>query len=185
MTWRGLSQGLSRVQNLSLLPQTSHSTTLFCDQGSRVIRRLSSQATPTLDCVLKAMAQSTHLLLLLPLICGWAFLVEGEVVLVYSIQRHGARNVLPKSATLSESDSNGGPTLLPEGQRQAWEAGEGGALPQGRALRCCTRASQPSSHRDGASCRLRPRLAFTPPLRPPVLQPAPLPPCFTHLCLRH
>lgn len=48
-----------------------------------------------------------------------------QLLLVYSIQRHGARNVLPKAANLSESDANGGPALLPEGQRQAWNAGTG------------------------------------------------------------
>ena len=46
-----------------------------------------------------------------------------QLLLVYSIQRHGARNVIPKAANLSESDANGGPSLLPEGQRQAWNAG--------------------------------------------------------------
>lgn len=47
-----------------------------------------------------------------------------KVVLLYSIERHGARNVLPKSALLQESDSMGGPTLLPEGQSQAYRVGE-------------------------------------------------------------
>ena len=45
------------------------------------------------------------------------------MVLVYSVQRHGARNVLPKTADLKESASVGGPTLLPEGQRQGYAAG--------------------------------------------------------------
>ena len=45
-------------------------------------------------------------------------------VLVFTISRHGARNVLPKAANLSETDNNGGPTLLPQGQRQQYNAGE-------------------------------------------------------------
>lgn len=49
--------------------------------------------------------------------------VNGELVLVYSIQRHGARNVLPKSALLTESDATGGPTLLPAGQQMCIAAG--------------------------------------------------------------
>lgn len=48
---------------------------------------------------------------------------NADLVMVYSIQRHGARNVLPKSSTLKESEATGGPTLLPEGQRQCFEAG--------------------------------------------------------------
>jgi hypothetical protein len=49
--------------------------------------------------------------------------VQSELVLAYSIQRHGARNVLPKSADLTESDPAGGPTLLPAGQQMCYEAG--------------------------------------------------------------
>ncbi|KAF6262384.1 hypothetical protein COO60DRAFT_1496824 [Scenedesmus sp. NREL 46B-D3] len=48
---------------------------------------------------------------------------NAELIMVYSIQRHGARNVLPKSSTLKESESTGGPTLLPQGQRQCYDAG--------------------------------------------------------------
>ena len=47
----------------------------------------------------------------------------AELLLVYSVGRHGARNVLPKTDLLQESDANGGPTLLPQGQRQAYSAG--------------------------------------------------------------
>ena len=50
---------------------------------------------------------------------------QARVVMVYGVQRHGARNVLPKTADLKESASVGGPTLLPEGQRQAYAAGTG------------------------------------------------------------
>lgn len=94
-----------------------------------------------------------------------ARLAAADLLLAYSIERHGARNVLPKTATLKargqldlaaaagaatslrplrrlgraagpppvepfasscpvqESDAAGGPTLLPEGQLQAWKAG--------------------------------------------------------------
>jgi hypothetical protein len=48
---------------------------------------------------------------------------SSELVLVYSIQRHGARNVLPKSADLRESDAAGGPTLLLAGRQQCHAAG--------------------------------------------------------------
>ncbi|KAG2435149.1 hypothetical protein HXX76_007234 [Chlamydomonas incerta] len=47
----------------------------------------------------------------------------AKLVMVYSLQRHGARNVLPKGALLTETDLIGGPTLLPEGQRQTYNAG--------------------------------------------------------------
>lgn len=47
----------------------------------------------------------------------------ASLAAVYSLQRHGARNVLPKTALLAESDLIGGPTLLPQGQRQTYEAG--------------------------------------------------------------
>jgi hypothetical protein len=49
--------------------------------------------------------------------------VSSELVLTYSIQRHGARNVLPKSAVLTENGAAGGPTLLPAGQQMCYEAG--------------------------------------------------------------
>lgn len=49
--------------------------------------------------------------------------VNSELVLVYSIQRHGARNVLPKSALLTEASAAGGPTLLPAGQQMCLLAG--------------------------------------------------------------
>lgn len=49
--------------------------------------------------------------------------VDANVVMVYSVQRHAARNVLPKSANLTESDATGGPTLLPAGAKQAHDAG--------------------------------------------------------------
>lgn len=48
---------------------------------------------------------------------------SGEVVMVYAVTRHGARNVLPKSATLQESEATGGPTLLPQGIQGSTAAG--------------------------------------------------------------
>lgn len=47
----------------------------------------------------------------------------SQLLMVYSIQRHGARNVLPKSSLLAESEATGGPTLLPQGKRQCRAAG--------------------------------------------------------------
>lgn len=43
--------------------------------------------------------------------------------MAYSVQRHAARNVLPKTSNLQESDATGGPTLLPVGASQAYDAG--------------------------------------------------------------
>lgn len=56
---------------------------------------------------------------------------------VYSVQRHGARNVLPKSALLTETDANGGPTLLPQGERQTYLAGECLVTPQLLSIILC------------------------------------------------
>lgn len=47
----------------------------------------------------------------------------SELLMVYSIQRHGARNVLPKTQNFTEKDLRGGPTLLPQGQRMCYNAG--------------------------------------------------------------
>ncbi len=52
-----------------------------------------------------------------------AFTTESKVVLVYTINRHGARNFLRKDANLTESDANGGPTLLPQGRAAVNAAG--------------------------------------------------------------
>ncbi len=49
--------------------------------------------------------------------------VHADVVMVYSIQRHGARNQLPKTSLLKESASLAGPTLLPLGERLCYNAG--------------------------------------------------------------
>lgn len=59
---------------------------------------------------------------------------QCELIMAYSIQRHGARNVLPKSAVLTESDASGGPTLLPAGQQMCFEAGEVGGEGVGMIL---------------------------------------------------
>ncbi|TFJ86908.1 hypothetical protein NSK_001996 [Nannochloropsis salina CCMP1776] len=50
--------------------------------------------------------------------------VQGELVLSYVVLRHGARNMLPKTSTLQESNVFGGPNLLPEGQQQCYEVGK-------------------------------------------------------------
>eukprot|EP00232_Nephroselmis_pyriformis_P029225 CAMPEP_0182871544 /NCGR_PEP_ID=MMETSP0034_2-20130328/11182_1 /TAXON_ID=156128 /ORGANISM="Nephroselmis pyriformis, Strain CCMP717" /LENGTH=558 /DNA_ID=CAMNT_0025004103 /DNA_START=127 /DNA_END=1800 /DNA_ORIENTATION=+ len=48
----------------------------------------------------------------------------GDVVAVYSIQRHGAREHLKKSDSLEEFQSVGGPTLLSQGEAECFRAGE-------------------------------------------------------------
>jgi len=56
--------------------------------------------------------------LTLPLVLAAASALQlcgAELVAVYGVTRHGARNVLPKNATLGEDESSGGPTLLPSG----------------------------------------------------------------------
>jgi len=52
-------------------------------------------------------------------------MANSELVMVYSVTRHAARNVLPKSANLSESEATGGPSLLAKGHEQAAKAGAG------------------------------------------------------------
>ncbi len=49
--------------------------------------------------------------------------VAGDVALLYVVHRHGARNALPKTSLLRENVTLGGPTLLPQGQRQLYTAG--------------------------------------------------------------
>lgn len=69
------------------------------------------------------MSHPSAVMLLLLLLLQLLVPSAAELVLAYSIQRHGARNVLPKSALLTENDSAGGPTLLPAGQQQTLDAG--------------------------------------------------------------
>lgn len=59
---------------------------------------------------------------------------HSDLILAYSIQRHGARNVLSKSALLTESDATGGPTLLPAGQQMCYAAGACAQNTGGRAF---------------------------------------------------
>lgn len=66
------------------------------------------------------MCRSPKFILLLAC-CG---LIRGDLVQVYTVNRHGARNVLRKDANLTESDANGGPTLLPEGRAMVNAAGD-------------------------------------------------------------
>mgnify|MGYP001811081498 CR=1 FL=1 len=47
----------------------------------------------------------------------------GEVAMVWAVTRHGTRNVLPKSANLTEGDATCGPTLLPKGVVASMAAG--------------------------------------------------------------
>lgn len=70
----------------------------------------------------------SRLILLPPLLLLSCAAAHAELLLVYSISRHGARNVLPKSAVLTESDASGGPTLLPAGQLMCFNAGETAAV---------------------------------------------------------
>ena len=48
----------------------------------------------------------------------------AELLLSYVVVRHGARNVLPKTSTLGETGVFGGPTLLPQGRKQCYQAGQ-------------------------------------------------------------
>jgi hypothetical protein len=52
------------------------------------------------------------------ILLGAAQHVRGKVVLVYSVQRHAARNL-----GLQTSDENRGPPITSAGQVQAWKAG--------------------------------------------------------------
>lgn len=61
--------------------------------------------------------------LIIPLLLLFVSVIHAELVLVYTINRHGARNVLRKDANLTESDANAGPTLLPQGRAQVNAAG--------------------------------------------------------------
>lgn len=73
----------------------------------------------------QASATTMHLMLIVSLVVLLvAQLSHAQLDFLYSVQRHGARNVLPKSALLTETDANGGPTLLPQGQHQTFLAGE-------------------------------------------------------------
>ncbi|KAF8071018.1 Acp2 [Scenedesmus sp. PABB004] len=54
---------------------------------------------------------------------GLAEQAASALVAVFAVTRHGARNVLPKSSTLKESEATGGPTLLPQGAAQCAAAG--------------------------------------------------------------
>ena len=53
-----------------------------------------------------------------------ASMAHAEVAMIFSLQRHGARNLLQKNAYLNDSDSFGGPALLPQGQRMCYSAGK-------------------------------------------------------------
>jgi hypothetical protein len=62
-----------------------------------------------------------------------ASVAQAELQMAYAVVRHGARNYLPLDSTLSDDETAGGPTLLPEGQRQLYNAGGGsGRRPGGQ-----------------------------------------------------
>lgn len=44
--------------------------------------------------------------------------------MVYSLQRNGARQIVAGNSTLAGAHYNGGPSLLPEGRKEAYNAGE-------------------------------------------------------------
>jgi len=58
--------------------------------------------------------------------------------MTFGIVRHAARNVLPKSANLTESDATGGPALLSQGVRQAHSVGSAFRLRYLNATTCAT-----------------------------------------------
>ena len=50
-------------------------------------------------------------------------LVRGELVMVYSLQRNGARQIIAGNSTLAGAHYKGGPSLLPEGRKETYDAG--------------------------------------------------------------
>lgn len=62
--------------------------------------------------------------LLLLLISNSLRMTNAELLLSYVVVRHGARNVLPKTTLLGETGVFGGPTLLPQGKKQCYQAGQ-------------------------------------------------------------
>jgi hypothetical protein len=66
---------------------------------------------------------ASHLTLSLRSHGGVANMASAEVLMVFGVNRHAARNVLPKAANLTESDAAGGPALLTQGVQQAYSAG--------------------------------------------------------------
>ena len=62
-------------------------------------------------------------LVLIQLLCFFTE-IRSEIAMVFSIQRHGARNLLQKNAYLNDSDAFGGPALLSQGQKMCNNAGQ-------------------------------------------------------------
>mmetsp|Transcript_13596 Transcript_13596/g.29101 ORF Transcript_13596/g.29101 Transcript_13596/m.29101 type:complete len:514 (-) Transcript_13596:767-2308(-) len=56
-------------------------------------------------------------------VLSWASRSHADVKFVFSVHRHGARNVLPKTSLLKENSAFGGPTLLPQGLNQTYSSG--------------------------------------------------------------
>jgi hypothetical protein len=73
------------------------------------------------------MAQA-HVPIALLLLLAAVAACSADLVMVYAVVRHGARNVLPKTANLTESGATGGPALLPQGRVQASTAGAQASL---------------------------------------------------------
>jgi hypothetical protein len=81
-------------------------------------------------------------------------LAAADVVMVYVVTRHGARNVLPKDAELQENDSTGGPSLLPQGITASRAAGGCRAPPRahGAAPQCRAQLLQTSVPTVAVAC---------------------------------
>lgn len=116
------------------------------------------------------------LLLLASLLLAGARQASGEVAMVWLVTRHGARNVLPKSSLLQETDAAGGPTLLPKGVNASVNAG---APPRRRAAAGpCSLPSCAAVYRGsapGPAARRAPRATTTAPQSLPHAHPRPAP----------
>ncbi len=64
------------------------------------------------------------LLILLLLVITALHFTTADLLLSYVVLRHGARNVLAKTSTFGETGIFGGPTLLPQGKKQCYQAGQ-------------------------------------------------------------
>ncbi|GAX74513.1 hypothetical protein CEUSTIGMA_g1962.t1 [Chlamydomonas eustigma] len=64
-----------------------------------------------------------YVLLVLLFLTSCLIATDATVAMLFSVQRHGARLLLPENPYLNDSDAQGGPALLPQGQRQCYNAG--------------------------------------------------------------
>lgn len=111
---------------------------------SRRRHRHRRRAATSASCLLAASAALLVLLLAAP-----PRPARADLVMVYSIQRHGARNVLPKSSVLAESEAAGGPALLPQGRRQCRAAGRAFAA---RYVECGGGGRKSKSNNNSTTC---------------------------------